>query len=171
MQLPVLSQLRQPVLQFLVGQFPALRPRHQALCRRHCGIPLVCAYFASLLPGFQAVIGPVIFLLGRSPILFPLGFLAVGSYFPAGALGLAGSNIVAVAGIIARRQQKVPPAVMAAARRVPHSKPPIKFDLQKIRQAVEYSFLRDKNSILLGGVHHGYKAHLHGKALLKVLVE
>lgn len=130
----VLSQLRQPALQFLVGQFPALRPRHQILCLRHCGIPLVCADLAPLFPGFQAIICPVIFFLGGSPIFLPLGFFAVCPHLPAGALSFAGSNTVAITGVIPRRQQKIPPAVVAAAWCVPHGKPPVKFDLQKIRQ-------------------------------------
>ncbi len=113
--LAVSSQLIQLPRQLLVRQLSPLRPRHQFLRLGHGGVPIVCADLASLLSDLQAVVGLVVLPSGRSAAGAALGLFAVGAYLAAGALGLAGGDVVAVAGVVPGGQEEVASAVMAAA--------------------------------------------------------
>lgn len=92
-------------------------------------------------------------------------------HLPAGALRLARRNVVAVAGVVACGQQKIPAAIVAAARCVADGKPPVKFGPQKIQQIIERGFFGHKHFALFCGVHHGNETDLHRKALVKILVK
>ena len=101
----------------------------------HSSVPLVLADLPSLLSGLQTVVGLVVFFLSRSVVLFSLGLLAVGAYFPAGTIRLTGCDIVAVADVVPGGQQEVPSAVVTEAWRISFGKAAVKpylknFDLK-----------------------------------------
>ena len=81
---------------------------------QHSSVPLIGTDLASLLSDLQAVIGSVVLLLGRSPVLFARRLLSVGPHLPAGAFSLAGGNVVTVAGVVTVGQKEIFPAVVAA---------------------------------------------------------
>ncbi len=107
------SELVKPASQFLVRRFRTLRSLQQLLGFRYSGVPLIHADLPSLLSGLQTVVSSVILLPGRSAVRFSLSLLTVSAHLPAGALQLAGGDIVAVAGVVPGGQQEVPPAVVA----------------------------------------------------------
>jgi len=109
--LVVSSQLIQFPRQLFIRQFASLRLRHQFLCLGYGGVPLVCADLAPLLSDLQAVIGPVVLPLGWGAVSPALGLLSVGTYFTTGALGLAGGDAVAVAGVVPGGQEKITSSV------------------------------------------------------------
>ena len=136
------SKLREAFPHLLVIELALLRLLQHIHRFRDGGVPLIPTNLLPVLPLLQPVIGAVILHLGRGAVGFALGLLAVSAHLPAGALCLTGSNVAAVAGVISCRQQKIPPAVMAAARRVARSQSPVEFRSQEVRQTVEGSLLR-----------------------------
>ena len=118
------SKLREAFPHLLVIELALLRLLQHIHRFRDGGVPLIPTNLLPVLPLLQPVIGAVILHLGRGAVGFALGLLAVSAHLPAGALCLTGSNVAAVAGVISCRQQKIPPAVMAAARRVARSQSP-----------------------------------------------
>lgn len=165
------SKLREAFPHLLVIELALLRLLQHIHRFRDGGVPLIPTNLLPVLPLLQPVIGAVILHLGRGAVGFALGLLAVSAHLPAGALCLTGSNVAAVAGVISCRQQKIPPAVMAAARRVARSQSPVEFRSQEVRQTVEGSLLRYEDLVLIRLAHHGNEAHLHGEALGEVLAK
>ncbi len=119
------SELVKPASQFLVRRFRTLRSLQQLLGFRYSGVPLIHADLPSLLSGLQTVVSSVILLPGRSAVRFSLSLLTVSAHLPAGALQLAGGDIVAVAGVVLGGQQEVLPTVVALPRRVAQSQAPL----------------------------------------------
>ena len=80
------------------------------------GVPLIHGDLASLLSGLQAIVRLCIFLLRRSGGDALLRFFFVCAHLAAGASRLAGSQVVAVACVVAGGQQKISPAVVASTK-------------------------------------------------------
>ena len=100
------SELIKPAPQLLVCQLPALRALQQLLGLCHGGVPLIHADLSTLLSDLQTVVGPVVLLPGRSAVCLSKSLLAVSAYLPAGALQLAGSDVVAVTRVVPGGQQE-----------------------------------------------------------------
>ena len=112
------SQLFQFLRQIFVCQLSLLRLLQQLLGLRHGTVPLVQANLAPELPLLQPEICLVIFHLRRAAVGTPLCFLPMGTHLTTGALGLAGSDIVAVADVVPSGQQEIPAAVVTAPGRI-----------------------------------------------------
>ena len=111
-------QLFQFSFQFSICQFSALGLVQQIHGPGHSGVPLVHADLSPVLPLLQPVISAVILDLGRRAVPLVPRLFAMRPHLAAGAFGLAGSDVVAVAGVVSPGQQKILPAVVAAAGRV-----------------------------------------------------
>ena len=109
------SKRLKPRSHFIVRELAALRLLQYPHRLGYSNVPLVYADFLPVLFLLQAVIGPVIFYTGRAAVFLALCLLAVSAYLPAGPVRFSGGDVVAVDSVVARVQQKVGPAVVAAA--------------------------------------------------------
>ena len=76
-----ISEFLQQAGEFIVSQFPAVRSPQQLLGLGYGGVPLVHGDLPSVLPLLQPVVSSVVLHLGRRPVGFALGLLAVGPTF------------------------------------------------------------------------------------------
>ena len=139
------SKCLKPCSHLIIREFAALGQFQYPHRLGYGGIPLVHADLLPVLFLLQSVVGAVVFHTGRIAVGLLPCLLAVGSYLPAGPLRFAGSDVVAVAGVVTGRQQKVGLAVVAAAGRVARGQSPVKLSPKESHQPVKGGFLRDKN--------------------------
>ncbi len=129
---------------------------HKFLCFRHSDVPLVDTDLLSVLPLLLAGYRCGHTHLGcRRAVGLALRLLSVSAHLPAGALRLARRNVVAIAGAVARGQQKIPAAIVAAAGLRCRWQAPAKFGPQKIQQIIERGFSATNTLAPLLWVHHG----------------
>ncbi len=99
--------------------------------------------FMPCFPHFQPIISPSIFLLSGSAGGFFSFCFTVGANLAASTRGLFGSNIIAVAGVIASGQPEISAAILAAARAVAVHQTTVEVGVQKVHKAGKLHLLRN----------------------------